>query len=131
MSLSLGPLRSAAGRGRRPQLVRTVGREDRLVRACVALSLLLLGGFALLLSGELGVISLLFVVLLGYFAGTAAVGWDPIYARTGIDTRSHRELASAPAAAWPVALGDSPVLDLTDGARGAATVSQWQDEGTG
>lgn len=70
-----------------PRIRPNVGREDRLVRACVALSLLLLGGFAVLAAGQLTPVVIGFGVGLGYFALTAAVAWDPLYARLGIDTR--------------------------------------------
>ena len=65
-----------------------VGREDRLVRGCIALSFLLLAGFAVVMSGESSVISILFVVLGVYFAVTAALGRDPFYAHFDIDTRT-------------------------------------------
>lgn len=68
----------------------TVGREDRLVRAGIALSLLLMGGFGTV-SGGVGVISTLFVILGGYFAVTAALGRDPIYAHFGFDTHARDE----------------------------------------
>jgi hypothetical protein len=106
----------------RASLHRNVGREDRLVRGCIALSMLLLGGFAVALSGGLGVFSVALVVLLGYFAATAAVGWDPLYAWGGIDTRTDAELglvevwADEPAWHQP-----DDVVDLTDGARAAHT----------
>jgi hypothetical protein len=65
-----------------------VGREDRLVRACVALSLLLLGGFSLLAAGRVTAVAVGFVLAFAYFALTAAAASDPFYARQGIDTRS-------------------------------------------
>ena len=67
--------------------VANIGREDRLVRACVALSLLLLGSFSLLASTHVGLIGLVFTALFGYFALTVAVAWDPLYAWLGIETR--------------------------------------------
>ena len=82
-----------AGRG-------NVGREDRVARAGVALSLLLLGSFALVLSRDVGLVSVAFGLLLGYFALTAALGWDPVYARAGIDTRSDAEAGTVRAGAW-------------------------------
>ena len=66
----------------------TVGREDRLVRGCIALSFLLLAGFAVVMSGQSSVISIAFLVLGLYFTLTAAVGRDPFYAHFGIDTRT-------------------------------------------
>jgi hypothetical protein len=69
---------------------RNVGREDRVVRACVALSLLLMGGFAVAASGEFGAATIGFAILAGYFVLTAAVGWDPLYAWQRIDTRVDR-----------------------------------------
>ena len=65
-----------------------VGREDRLVRGCIALSFLLLAGFAMVMSGQYSVISIVFVVLGMYFTLTAAVGRDPFYAHFDIDTRT-------------------------------------------
>ena len=55
-----------------------VGREDRLVRGCIALSFLLLAGFAVVMSGQSSVISIVFVVLGLYFTLTAALGRDPV-----------------------------------------------------
>lgn len=66
----------------------TVGREDRLVRASVALSLALMAIFAVLASGGVGVVTVLFVALGGYLVFTAVRGWDPLYLRFGIDTRT-------------------------------------------
>jgi hypothetical protein len=80
---------------------RTVGREDRLVRSCVALSLLLLGGFALATSGAVGVVTVGFALGAAYFALTAVLGWDPIYARTGIDTRTDAEIEADLSATGP------------------------------
>lgn len=73
-----------------------VGREDRLVRGCVAFSLLLLGGFALVTSGSISVTAVGFALFAGYSAGTAALGRDPLYARLGIHTRSQAELGPVP-----------------------------------
>lgn len=70
-----------------PSFQRNVGREDRLVRACVALSLLLLGSFAGIAAGQLTAVVAAFGVGLGYCALTSAAAWDPLYARLGIDTR--------------------------------------------
>lgn len=61
------------------------------MRACVALSLLLLGGFALVTSGSPSVAAVGFAVFACYSAGTAALGRDPLYARLGMDTRSQAE----------------------------------------
>ncbi len=74
----------------------TVGREDRLVRGCIALSLLLLAGFSVVMSGRSGVISIAFLLLGLYFTLTAALGRDPFYARFGIDTRTDAQPAAAP-----------------------------------
>jgi hypothetical protein len=107
--------------GSGPTLHRNVGREDRLVRGCIALSMLLLGGFAVALSGSLGVFSLILVVLLGYFGGTAAIGWDPLYTWGGIDTRTDAELGLVelwPAERWP-AEPAAAFIDLTDDAHTA------------
>lgn len=73
-------------------LARTVGREDRLVRGCVAFSFLLLGGFGLLSSGATGFVSVVFLVLAAYFAVTAILAWDPVYAYAGMDTRTDGEV---------------------------------------
>jgi hypothetical protein len=70
-----------------------VGREDRLVRGCIALSLILLGGFTLIGASHLSLITVAFLVLGGYFALTAALGSDPGYQKAGIDTRTDAELA--------------------------------------
>jgi hypothetical protein len=81
----------------------TVGREDRLVRGCIALSFLLLAGFAVVMSGRSSVITIVFVVLGIYFALTAALGRDPFYAHFGIDTRrdAPTEIASQEYEPWP------------------------------
>jgi hypothetical protein len=57
--------------------------------------------------------------MLGYFAGTAAVGWDPLYTWGGIDTRTDAELGLVEI--WPTQSSwqSDPVLDLTDEARAA------------
>ena len=73
-----------------------VGREDRLVRGCIALSFLLLAGFAVVMSGESSVISIVFVVLGLYFTVTAALGRDPFYAHFDIDTRTDAPHATEP-----------------------------------
>lgn len=73
----------------------TVGREDRLVRGCVAFSLVLLAGFVVIATGGVALSSFAFLLLGGYFAITAVTGWDPVYDRMDIDTRSHDELAEA------------------------------------
>jgi hypothetical protein len=72
----------------------TVGREDRLVRGGIALSLLLLVGFAVAMSGRSGPISVAMTLLGLYFILTAALGRDPFYAHFEIDTRTEAELAS-------------------------------------
>ena len=77
----------------------TIGREDRLVRGCVALSLLLLGGFSILTSGGVALVPLVFLALAGYFTATSLTGRDPVYTVTGIDTRTDAELAHRDAAA--------------------------------
>lgn len=66
---------------------RTVGREDRLVRGGIALSLAIMAGFGAAASGGFGSAVVMFAVLGAYFLLTAAIGWDPFYARAGIDTR--------------------------------------------
>jgi hypothetical protein len=106
----------------------TVGREDRLVRGCIALSLLLLVGFVLALSGEPGVGGWIFGLLALYFSGTAVVGRDPLYAHFGIDTRRDVETGSDvhDLPAWPaepptwVDLRDSRVDPGTSNSRDSA-----------
>ena len=72
----------------------TVGREDRLVRGCISLSLLLLAGFAIAMSGDVSAIGIAFLILGAYFSVTAALGRDPFYGHFGIDTRTDAELAA-------------------------------------
>ena len=81
----------------------TVGREDRLVRGCIALSFLLLAGFAVVMSGQSSVITIAFAVLGVYFALTAALGRDPFYAHFDIDTRTDAppEVAPQEHEPWP------------------------------
>lgn len=64
-----------------------LGREDRLVRACVALSLALMGVFVLLAARHLSLGFVGFAALAAYFAVTAALAWDPMYQHLGMDTR--------------------------------------------
>jgi hypothetical protein len=92
----------------------TVGREDRLVRGCIALSFLLLAGFAIAMSGRSNVISIVFAVLGLFFAGTSALGRDPFYAHFGIDTRSHAPHESEPHAYEPWPPLQHRVVDLRD-----------------
>ena len=87
----------------------TVGREDRLVRGCIALSFLLLAGFAVVMSGQSGVISIVFVVLGMYFALTAALGRDPFYAHFDIDTRTDAPARRCAAGAGAVAAAPAPL----------------------
>jgi hypothetical protein len=81
----------------------SVGREDRLVRGCIALSFLLLAGFAVVMSGQSSVITIVFVVLGLYFTLTSALGRDPLYAHFAIDTRrdAPREAAPQEYGLWP------------------------------
>ena len=88
----------------------TIGREDRLVRGCVALSLLLLGGFSILTSGGFALIPLGFLLLAGYFTTTSLTGRDPIYTMAGIDTRTDAELGIRHPSSQPL------LIDLTDDA---------------
>jgi hypothetical protein len=92
----------------------TVGREDRLVRGCIALSLLLLAGFAVVMSGQPSVIAIAFLVVGLYFTVTATLGRDPLYVRFGIDTRTQAQLDVEPQdpGSWPP-LADR-WLDLRD-----------------
>lgn len=73
-----------------------LGREDRLVRGCVAFSLALMGLFAMVASGRITLVLIGFLALTAYFAITAAQGHDPIYARLGMDT--HADEPAAPGA---------------------------------
>jgi hypothetical protein len=73
-----------------------VGREDRLVRGCIALSFLLLAGFAVVMSGQSSAITIVFGVLGLYFTVTSALGRDPLYAHFAIDTRRDAPRESAP-----------------------------------
>jgi hypothetical protein len=87
---------------------RTVGREDRLVRSGIALSLAIMAGFGVAASGSVGIAVVLFAALGAYFLLTAAMGWDPLYARMGIDTRH-----AAPQ--WPAddqAASGAPALEI-------------------
>jgi hypothetical protein len=90
----------------------TVGREDRLVRGCIALSLLLLAGFAVAMSGQSSLISIAFLVLGLYFTVTAALGRDPFYAHFDIDTRAgaHWDTEMTESDAWEP--GPTEVVDL-------------------
>lgn len=112
-----------------PSLRHNAGREDRLVRACVALSLLLLGGFAVLAAAQVTPIVVAFGVGVGYFTLTAALAWDPLYARLGIDTRPEvpheadvlidaDPFARDEQGPWhpaPAPFGFVSVVDVTDG----------------
>jgi hypothetical protein len=91
-----------------------VGREDRLVRGCIALSFLLLAGFAVVMSGESSAISIVFVVLGLYFTVTAALGRDPFYAHFDIDTRRDAPHATEPQAYEPWPPLQHRVVDLRD-----------------
>lgn len=90
----------------------TVGREDRVVRACIALSLLLMAGFAVVASRGLGFATLVFVLIGLYFAVTAASGRDPLYDRFDIDT--HSDVASDEAADAGEAASGFALLDVVD-----------------
>lgn len=122
---------------------RNIGREDRLVRGCVALSLLLLGGFAVLTAGTFSPLVVGFALGAGYFTLTAAAAWDPFYARLDIDTRPEvphevdllidaDPFARAEPGRWPAAPSADPsrpvsVVDLTDSraaAHGSAPTSR-------
>jgi hypothetical protein len=90
-----------------------VGREDRLVRGGVALSLTMLGSFGVFAPGGMGPLSILFLVPLAYFGLTAIAGWDPYYARAGIDTRP-QTASSSQGPDRPEAGEVQRLLDLTD-----------------
>ena len=105
-----------------------VGREDRLVRGCIALSLLLLVGFVLALSGQPGPVGWIFGILALYFSSTAVVGRDPLYAHFAIDTRRDAEIGrdahdqqvwSAEPSTW-VDLRDTEVDPGTNNSRDSA-----------
>lgn len=87
-----------------------LGREDRLVRGCVALSLALLGLFTVLASGHITFVLVGFVALTTYVAWTAFTGWDPLYARLGVDTHIRPvdadDREQEPRAEWVSALMD-------------------------
>lgn len=87
-----------------------LGREDRLVRGCVAFSLALLGLFTVLASGRITLVLVGFLALTGYVAWTAWTGRDPLYARLGVDTRIRRvetdDREREPRAEWVSALMD-------------------------
>lgn len=70
---------------------RNVGREDRVVRACVALSLVLMGGFAVAASGGFEAATIGFAILALYATVTAAIGWDPLYEWRRFDTHVDRD----------------------------------------
>lgn len=92
-----------------PVTAPNVGREDRVVRGCIALSLILLGGFTLVGAERLTLVTAAFVLLGGYFGWTAAVGSDPGYHRAGIDTRTDAELGED-AAGYSEAFGSDPLV---------------------
>lgn len=86
----------------------TMGREDRLVRGAIAFSLVLLGSFAILGSGGIGIVTGLFGAVGLYFAVTAALGRDPFYGHFGIDTRARDDVHE------PAANPHAGLLDLRD-----------------
>ncbi|MGV1005610.1 MAG: YgaP family membrane protein [Candidatus Nanopelagicales bacterium] len=93
---NLDSARSAIGGWFRPDHCRVnLGREDRLVRACVALSLLLMSAFGLLGGFRITFIALVFGLAGLYAAVTAFTGRDALYRRFGIDSRSEDELDEA------------------------------------
>lgn len=72
-----------------------LGREDRLVRACISLSLLLMSAFGLLGGFRITFIALVFGLAGVYAAVTAFTGRDAVYRRFDIDSRSEEELDEA------------------------------------
>lgn len=72
-----------------------LGREDRLIRACVALSLVLMSTFGLLGGFRISLIALGFGLAGLYFAVTAFTGRDEFYRRFDVDTRGEEELDEA------------------------------------
>ena len=89
----------------------TVGREDRIVRGAIAFSLLLLASFPVLASRDLTPITIGFMGLVLYFAVTAALGRDPLYAHFGIDT-SGDQGSQPPAGDFHTEAGPDPVVDF-------------------
>jgi hypothetical protein len=81
-------------------MTRNMGREDRLVRGGITLSLALMGGFAVLASGAVGAGAVTFAVLGAYLLLTATLGWDPAYARIGMDTRRPDQAGGGPDGSW-------------------------------
>jgi hypothetical protein len=98
---------------------RTVGREDRLVRGGIALSLAIMSAFGAIASGGIGYTVVLFAVLAGYFAVTAAIGWDPVYALTDIDTRAEPDWWVAEPSGDPA--GSHVEIDLRDSTAARST----------
>ena len=96
----------------------TIGREDRLVRGCIALSFLLLAGFAVVMSGQSSVITIIFVVLGLYFTLTSALGRDPFYAHFAIDTRRDAPRGGPGARPLERSVGPWRVFHLRGGLRG-------------
>lgn len=72
-----------------------LGREDRLVRACAALSLLLMSAFGFLGGFRITAIALGFGLAGTYFAVTAFTGRDEVYRLFELDTRGLEELDEA------------------------------------
>jgi hypothetical protein len=68
-----------------------------LVRAAIALAAMLIAGFAVLASGQLSAVSLMFLLLATYLSVTAATGRDALYGRFGIDTRDAGRVDLRPA----------------------------------
>ncbi len=90
----------------------TVGREDRLVRGCIAFSLLLLASFPVLASRGLTPITIGFLSLVLYFTVTAVLGRDPLYAHFGIDTGVESGSQSSPVDGLFTEKGPDPVVDV-------------------
>lgn len=68
-----------------------LGREDRLIRACVALSLVLMSAFGVFGGLRITLIALGFGLAGLYFAVTAFTGRDEIYRQFDLDTRGEQE----------------------------------------
>jgi hypothetical protein len=108
---------------------RNVGREDRLIRACLALSLVLMGGFGVAATGGVNTAVIVFAVLGGYFVVTAIAGWDPLYGRLQVSTRAEAvdpAWRATPAMAPPVAFAadeNEPVAAPTSAAPPSAPLA--------
>ena len=90
----------------------TVGREDRLVRGCIAFSLLMMASFPVLASRGLTPITIGFMSLVLYFTVTAVFGRDPLYTHFGIDTIADSGSQSSPVAGLFAKEAPDPLVDV-------------------